>query len=415
MSTSFIDVWSDTWSDIWGLVAINPGELPPGTLPVVNLTTQQVLYNSRTTSYRYELLTHQPDGTDMLAGYLDGVVPGGTLSWQWNQAVKGTGQVNVLDLDVALPGLTRIGDLTLTTIRIRPVLVIDGLPDIPLGVYLITAAPEVWSAQGRTFQLELHDRTTALDQDELATTFTGTTTTPILAQIAALIATAGEKFVADGSDTRALATTTYWPTGTTKLQVVNDMLGALNYNALTIDGSGNFVATPNVLPANRPITYGLLNGVTRELVDGEQSIYEPDWNRDRDVYGVPTEVVAIGVGSGTDAPPQGSYTNTDSSSPFSTVSRGRNIVSTITGVDVPTGTDPTTFLTAIAQSSLIAQSSPQATVTVNHLPLPLQVGDVMRFASAPAGIDTRHVVVGLQLNLSATGLMQSSLQEVIDL
>lgn len=391
------------------------GTLPPGTLPALNLTTQQILYGSRSTSYRYELLTHNADGTDSLSGYLDGVLTGGTANWQWNQAVKGSASIRVQDLAVAQPGMTRVGDVTLNTIRIRPVLVVDGLPEIPLGVFLVTSGPETWADTGRVFQLELHDRTTVLDQDQITTTFTADTATPIMTQIVNLIATAGEKFVADGTETRKLTNAAVWPVGTTKLQIVNDLLKALNYNSLTITGLGDFRATPYVRPAARTISYALLNGINRELIDGAMSIYQPDWNRDRDVYGVPNKVVTVGQGTGTTAPPTGSYSNTDPSSPFSYAARGRWIVSTITGVQTPSTGDPVAFLNALAQASLIAQSSPQATVTVKHLPLPLFPGDVMRFASTPAGIDKRHVVVGLQLELSPTGLMQSNLQELIDL
>lgn len=388
---------------------------PASYLPVQDVSTLQVLYGSRVTSYRYELLAHNADGTDSLSGYLDGVLPTGTLDWQWTAQVKGSGALNVLDLDTAQPGMTRIRDVTLTTMRVRPVLVVEGLPDIPLGVYLVTAGPEVWSSEGRQYNLELHDRTTVLDQDQIAETFTADATTPVMTQIANLIATAGEQFTPDNSETRTLAAAAVWPVGTSKLTIVNDLLQALNYFALTVSGSGDLVATPSVLPADRTITYQLLNGVTRELVDGETSIYQPDWNRDRDVYGVPNKVVAVATGSGTDAPAQGSYSNTDPASPFSYAAKGRWIVSTVSGVQVPSDTDPVTFLNGVARDTLIAMSSPQATVTVKHLPLPLNVGDVIRFASTPAGIDARHVVVGLHLDLNALGLMQSNLQEVIDL
>lgn len=413
---TYLDIWSDTWSDTWGTgTTLQPGDLPDGTLPVLNLTTQDILYNSRVTSYRFELLTHNADGTDSLSGYLDGVLPGGQAAWQWNQAVKGTLSIKVFDLAQAQPGMTRISDVDLTKVRVRPVLLIQGLPEIPLGVYLVTAGPETWRDTGRTFELELHDRATVLDQDQVSVTFTADTTTPILTQVANLIATAGEKFTPDGTETRTLATAQVWDIGTTKLKIVNDLLAALNYNSLAVTGHGDFIATPYVRPAVRTITYALLNGIPRELVDGSLSIYQPDWNRDRDVWGVPNKVVAVGQGTGTAAPPSGSYTNTDPTSPFSYAARGRWITSTITGISVPSTGDPVAFLNAAARASLIAQSSPQATVMVKHLPLPLAVGDVVRFASAPAGIDTRHVVVGLQLDLVPTGLMQANLQEVIDL
>lgn len=390
-------------------------ELPTGTLPVLDLTTQDVLYGGRTTRYRYELLAHNADGTDSLAGYLDGVQPGGTLQWAANSAVKGGGQLNVTDLSVAMAGMTRIGDVTLTTVRIRPVLVIDGLPEIPQGVYLVSKATEQWSDEGRVFQLQVLDRSTVLDQDATEEAFTATTDTPILTQVANLIATSGEKFVPDASDTRCLTAELVWDAGTSKLTIVNDLLSALGYSALTVSGQGDFQAKPYVVPASRSIAYELLNGIDRELVDGEEGIYQPDWSRELDSYDVPNKVIAVATGDGTTAPAVGEATNTDPTSPYSYAARGRWIVGVVSNVEVPTDTDPTTFLNAQARASLIASSSPQATVTVNHLPLPLSVNDVLRFASAPAGIDARHVATQLKLDLTPTGLMQSTLQQVVDL
>lgn len=388
---------------------------PSGVLPVVDLTTEQVLYGSRTTSYRFELLAHNADGTDSLTGYLDGVQESGTLQWQSNSAVKGGGSLKVTDLAVAQPGLTRIADVDLPQARIRPVLVIDGLPDIPLSVYLITKSSDTWADTGRTVTLQLLDRSTVLDQDETDSTYTAPTGTPVLTLVANLIATSGEQFKPNASDTRGLTAALTWPVGTSKLTIVNDLLSALGYGSLTVTGQGDFQATPYVVPASRPIGYELLNGIDRELVDGETGIYTPDWTNDLDSFQVPNKVVAVGNATGSAAPPIGQATNTDPTSPYSYAKRGRWITQTITGIDVPTGTDAVTFLNGKARASLIASSSPQATINVKHLPLPLRVGDVIRFASAPAGIDARHVAQSLQLDLTPTGLMTSTLQQVVNL
>jgi len=62
--------------------------LPTGVVPVRSLTTNEILYGDRVTSYRWEVLEHA-DGVDKLAGYLDGVVTGSaSLSEQLYVAVK---------------------------------------------------------------------------------------------------------------------------------------------------------------------------------------------------------------------------------------------------------------------------------------------------------------------------------------
>jgi hypothetical protein len=390
--------------------------IPSGIIPVKAISTDDVLYGDRVTSYRWEVLAHSA-GTDHLVGYLDGVVDGSaSLTWTLNAAVKGGGNLKVADLDAPQAGFMMIQQLALTSTRLRPVLVIQGLPEIPLSVFLIAAAPEDWSATGRVFNLELLDRTTVLDQDALDSSYTVDTATPILSAVAAVVASAGESINVDATVTSTLSSPMVWPAGTTKLQVVNDLLSALNYNALWVDGVGNFQATPYVVPAHRSLTYELLNE-KRQLIDGETSIYEAEWSRDLDMFDVPNKVIAVQSATGGAAALIGSYTNTDPTSPFSYPSRGRWITSVLSGVDTPSDTDANVivFLGAKAQQSLIASSAVQATISVKHLPVPIRVGDVMRFANVPAGIDGRHVVTSIQLDATPLGLMQTKLQEVIDL
>ena len=399
--------------------------LPAGSIPVQELSTGDVLYGDRVTSYRWEVLTHNTTtGVDTLAGYLDGVVePSAALSWSLYNAVKGTGSLKVNDLAAAAPGLLRIGDLALAAARIRPVLVIEGLPEIPLGVYLFSAAPEEWSGAGRVYGLELLDRNTVLDQDLVEVSYTVAAGTVILSAVATVIASAGESITVDATNTAALGSAMVWPAGTSKLQIVNDLLGAMNYNSLWVDGVGNYRATPYLVPASRSIAYALLNGLSRELVDGDASIYSEAWSRDRDLFKVPNKVIAVQSGTGDDEPLTGTATNTTTlvtspTYPFSYAARGNRWISkVIDGVEVPDGTTPQkqAYLDAKARASLIASSSVQAAVTVKHLPLPVRVSDVLRFANAPAGIDARHVLTAIDLEAHPLGLMTSTLQEVIDL
>lgn len=411
-------------------------ELPSGLLPVMDLTTEEILYGSRTTSFRYELLSHDSTtGADSLLGYLDGVQPDGVLQGESSPPVKWGGSLTVRD--VAEPGfddagnrLTRVGAIDLTTVRIRPVRVIEGLPETPLGVYVVNAAPEVWSGTGRTYQLTLQDKSTVLEQDAVETSFTADTATPILSIVAAILASAGERISVDLSDDRQLAAPRVWEAGTSKLRIVNDLLTeSLGYNALWVDGAGNFRATPYVRPALRSPRYSVLNGadgqrLTRELVDGESSIYEREWRHDRVSYKVPNRVMAVAQRVGDADPLVGVATNTNPDSPYSTVSRGRVIVAdsgpiTVDVPDFSAEANPTAatiaFLEEAAMRSLIARSSSQAVVSIQCLPIPIDLMDAVRFANTPAGVDARHVVRSATVPLSFDGLMSLELTEVTEL
>ena len=396
---------------------------PSGALPVLDATTESILYGARETSFRFELLSHDPaTGVDSFAGVLDGVEADGSLRFQSGAAVKKSGSVTIADLETAGAGKTRIADVDLLSARLRPVRVIEGLPEEPLGVYVFVASPEQWSGTGRKFTVELLEKSTVLEQDAVAATYTAATGTPILSIVQSVVASAGERINVDLSDARQLSTAQVWPAGTSKLRIVNDLLAALNYNSLWMDGEGQFRATPWVAPADRSIRYSLLNDeagnrLVRELTDGAQSIYLPEWKRDRDTYRVPNRVVAVAAGNGTGLPLSATVDNTDPLSPFSIPSRGRTIVRVVDGVDVPSGTtgEVTAFLTARARQTLIAASSVQATVEVSCLPIPIELLEAVRFASTPAGVDARHIVRSVSMPLRFDGMLALELEEVVSL
>lgn len=406
--------------------------LPSGILPVQDLTTEEILYGERDTRFRFEILTHNSTtGVDTLSGYLDGVDPrSGSLEWESNAAVKKAGTLAVEDLPVAKAGLTRIADVDLVTARIRPVRIIEGLPETPLGVYVLNASPELWAGTGRTYDLAIHDKSSVLEQDRVEESFTAGTSDPILEIVADVIASAGETISVNASDTRTLASPLTWEVGTSKLQIVNDLLtGSLGYFALRVDGVGNFRATPYVKPSERSIRYSVLNGadgepLERELRDGDQSIYSPEWTRDRVNYKVPNKVIAISSGTGEGPALVGVATNDDPASPYSTVSRGR-VITPDSGpliVDVPDYSgeaDPeaatVAFLEDAALRSLIARSSVQASINVDCLPIPVDLLDALTFANVPAGINARHTVRSVSIPFTFDGLLSLQLQEVVSL
>lgn len=391
--------------------------IPSGVVPIRSLSTNEVLYGDRVTTYRWEVLENNA-GAARLIGYLDGVEEGSaSLSWSLFAAVKGSGSVSVIDLDQAQSGFLTLEQVALLRARIRPVLVVEGLPEIPLGMFLPSGAPEEWSGTGRTVKIELLDRATVLDQDRVETSYTVGTSTPILSAVSTVVSSAGESIVVPAGVTDTLASPMVWPAGTAKLQIVNDLLAALNYNSLWVDGVGNFRATPYELPARRSMAYELIEGEQRELVDGDRSIYGDEWSRDVDLFNVPNKVIAVQSGNG-DAPAlTGTWTNTDPASPFSFPSRGRWIVRVLENVETPNADNATVtaFLEAKARQSLVAASSVQGTISVKHLPVPIRVSDVMRFANSAAGIDGRYVVTSISLEAHSLGLMDTKLQEVVDL
>ena len=384
-------------------------------IPIRNLSTQDVLYGDRITTYRWEVLEHA-NGIDHLVGFLDGV-SGGSLTWTQNAAVKGGGKARVVDLDVAQAGKLRVSDLHLESIRLRPVCAIAGLPENPLGVFLVSAATEEWENTGRVWSLELLDRCTVPSQDAVDQSYSVAAGTLILQQVRTILASCGEYVAINEASTLATSSGMAWEAGTSKLKIINDLLDVAGYNSLWMDGFGAFQMTPRVLPADRSIMYEVL-GFPRELRDGEQSIYSPDWTRDRDSFNVPNKVIAVQAAGGEDTTALvGTWTNEDANSPYSYQARGRWVPHVLDSVECPEGSDAEilAFLQNRARATLIQMSAVQAQVKLENLPIPVRVSDVLRFAHTRAGVDARHVITRIQLDTSPLGRMKSTLQEVISL
>lgn len=391
--------------------------MPDPIIPIPTLSTEDFLYGDRVTSYRWEVLAHSTvTGVDSLIGTLDGV-SGGSLTWTLNAAVKGGGKASVIDLEAASAGMLRIGELSLASLRLRPVQVVAGLPENPQGVFLVSAAGESWNSSGRSWSLELLDKCTVPDQDQVDQSYTVAAGANILQTVKGILASSGEFISVGSSVTLATSNGMLWEAGTSKLKIINDLLDAAGYNSLWMDGFGNFQVTPRVLPANRPATYEVL-GIPRELRDGAQSIYQPSWEMDRDSFGVPNKVIAVEAASGEGvASLRGVWTNTDPASPYSYAARGRWITHTIDSVETPAGTtlEKTDFLEKRARATLVQMSSVQAQVKLDHLPIPVRVSDVIRFVHSESGVDAKYIITRTQLETSPLGLMKSSLQEVISI
>jgi len=389
--------------------------MPTPIIPIKVLSTADILYGDRVTSYRWEVLEHS-NGIDQLVGILDGVTEG-RLTWTNNAAVKGGGKAQVADLLSAEAGKLRIADLSLESVRLRPVCSVAGLPETPLGVFLVSSAVEEWEDTGRVWNISLLDKNTVPDQDKVDQSYAVPAGDLILQRVKTILASAGEYIDVPAGSTLATSSGMAWEAGTTKLKIINDLLDVAGYSSLWMDGYGNFQVTPRVLPADRSIMYEVL-GVPRELRDGEKSIYRSDWNRERDSYDVPNKVVAVQAADGGDAAAlTGQWTNEDPSSPYSYPARGRWIVHVLTDVETPEGDTAATtaFLNNRARATLVQMSAVQAQVKIEHLPIPMRVGDVVQFANSEAGVDARHVVTRMELETTPLGMMKSNLQEVISL
>lgn len=358
-------------------------------IPVRVFTAAEILTGNRSTRFYLDIL----DSNDSPIGRLDGVTDG-KLDWLSTAVVKGAGQISVTDVDQEINWLTA---------RLKPWMLIEGLPAQPLGIFLASEAPESWNA-GRSWSVKLLDKTTILDQDTVNATYGLASGTVATTAIIALIESAGITNHAVTASAKTLDGDLVWSVGTSKLRIINDLLDLINYFSLFANFEGQVVAQPYIVPANRPLFY--------EFIDGSSSIYEPSFNRDNDIWSVPNRVTLIGVGDGTTAALTSTIDNTDPLSPYSIANRGRVIGHTESGIEAV----DQTALDTLAQKRLIELTSPTAGVEIAHAPVPgLAVNQAAQFRRTLAGIDARHVVFKTAITLKGDALALTTLREVVDL
>lgn len=358
-------------------------------IPIRTFTPEEILTGSRSTKYYLDIL----DANDGPLIRLDGVTDG-KLDWVANAAVKGGGDLTVRDVNQTIDWLN---------VRLRPVMAIDGLPEQPLGVFLVSEAPESWE-NGRSWAVKLLDKTTILDQSITTATTAYGVGTVVTTTIAAILDSIGATNYQITPSAATLSGALTWQAGTSRLRIINDLLSVINYFSLYANFDGQFVAEPYTLPANRPIVY--------EFVDGANAIYEPSFTRDYDIWKIPNRVVVVGQGDGTTAALTSSIDNTDPNSPYSIANRGRVIGYTEEGVEAA---DQTT-LDAYARRRLVELTTPTAGVEIRHAPVPgLTVNQTVRFRRIPANIDARHTISKTEIALKGQALAVSTLRQVVDL
>jgi len=288
--------------------------------------------------------------------------------------------------------------------RVRPVLIVEGVPEVPLGVFVPAAPVEQWSEGGGRQEVELLDRTSVLRQDYLPASYTAKAGTNVISAVRKLIASTGERVGALTTSDDTLPSDLFWGAGTNKLTVVNELLAAAGYLALWADGNGQFRAEGYHSPKARPVAYSLL--------DGDGSIYLPNLSIDRDLYDIPNRVIMTAQGSGQSEPWTAIATNRNKDSPFSYDRRGRWITDVLLGVEAIS----LQGLEAKAEARLSALTATQATIQVQHAPVPgLRVNEVVRLRRDPADVDTLFTVTKTSINFNPTALAKSTLTEVVDL
>lgn len=259
---------------------------------------------TRTWSFRYELLDSDNKLIEELSNVLSASVEQNALA-----EIKRTAKFRI----------KAEGNIDYLSDRIKPYVRL-GMPDgghveWPQGVFLLSSPTRQTTATGSVIrEIDAYDQLLVLQDDKVTDRYTVNEGASYVDAINTLLS-GFDKNVAPKSDTLPAARD--WAPGTSKLAIINELLGAINYESLFFDADGVAIARQYRSPQSRASEF--------EYVTDSKSIVFQEASEELDIYSVANRWVLV-VSEPDQTPLVSTYTNDNPASPTSTVNRGRTIV-----------------------------------------------------------------------------------------
>lgn len=344
------------------------------------------LTGHRVERFRVELLTKAEDSL----GDLDGV-SGGSLSWDASADLPAGGNLTLVE---------RGQTINYSSDRVRVWWEVDGVESWPLGVYVLAAPTTNYTGADATRSVALIDKLTVIRDSKLVRTLQVAKGANIVAAAVARLVNIGETRIAATESTKTLTNAMTWDPGTSRLQVVNDLLAAAGYANLWVDATGLLRIEPYVDPSERPIAF--------TFEEGESSIHSPNWEYELGLWEASNTVIMTSQPTESGSVFLASVVDENPSSPTSTVAMGRTLNPIVEeNVEASSQAD----LEQQALRRLMDTSNVVGKLRVSHAAVPIWYNDAVQFTSN--GVDTRASVVRMSLELKPGALVSAEWRQVL--
>lgn len=279
-----------------------------------------------------------------------------------------------------------------------------GWAEFPLGVFLPSTPPRQDDPAGViTRDVEAYDQLQVLADDKVEDRYTVKAGAVFTTEVKNLLTGAGITLYNITTSPLTLPADRDWDPATPKLQIINDLLGAINYRSLRFDADGFAIVEPYVTPDVR--------APEDTYADDSTSVILPGVQQALDLFAVPNKWVL--VVSQPDRPTLKSvYINSNPNSPTSTVSRGRTIMADVVQVDAA---DQAT-LDAMAQRMAYEASQIFEQVTYPSLIMPHHADlDVYTLNYSRLGVAAKYVETDWSFDLQAGATMQHTVRRTVSI
>lgn len=350
------------------------------------------LTNSRRTwDFGYELL----DATNLHKQWLEEVVEGAVKHSAIEQ-VRRSASFRMKDTDV----------IAWSSDRIRPWAKLQmpdgGWASWPQGVFLITSPVKSIGDSGVVYRdVEGLDQTVVLRDNATANRYAMTKGTNYATAIRELLVSAGiPRINVEPTDLTA-STDRDWDPGTSHLEIVNDLLKAINYEPIAFSSEGVAIARSYQTADARPAEFA--------YTDDDHSVTLVSMTQSEDFDSVPNQWTL--VVSDPSRSLTGQWTNDNPNSPTSVTSRGRVISVFDDSVDAPD--QPT--LDAMVQRRAFEDSQASLEVDFTTGLMPFHDNeDVLLMVLSALGVPGKYREVMWDLQLAAGQTMTHRVQRIVN-
>lgn len=353
------------------------------------------LDGSRRWSFRYALL----DRTNaVLLDHLDGVMSC-TVEQNWLADIKRTMKLTMRDT----------GQVDYLVNRIQPNARLHLPPygtedwvEWPLGVFMLSAPKRKAESTGKiTREVTGLDQLQLYADDCVEKRYTVAKGANIIATVVANVAFPGSvrRVVAPLSTTMPAARA--WDPGTSRLRIINDLLGMVNYHSLAFDEEGAALIQPYVNPDQRADEW--------TYADDDYGLMVPGMEEELDLDRIPNHWV-MNRSDPDKAHIMASYTNMNPASPTSVPSRGRRITDHRTASDAA---GPLALASRVAKLAFQASQVFQ-TLTFETGFNPLHSGnDVYRLRYGPLNVNASYSEQSWSMTLEPGSRMKHAARRVV--
>lgn len=205
---------------------------------------------------------------------------------------------------------------------VQPVLIVDGVKS-PLGVFLPASVHHKESSTTKSIELELYDRCWQVKDSLTETHIRLEAGTNYVDAVKMLLVEAGITLV-QATPTAATLTEDRedWDVGTSRLEIINQLLSEVNYNALWFNPDGVAIVEPVTVPTAANIKH-ILDG------DNIKSLLLPQMSTELDFYNAPNVFICVCSNADKTAPMVATAVNDNPQSPLSVARRGRRLATVI--------------------------------------------------------------------------------------